>query len=354
MVLVSFFLFAGVGCGGGADINLSDNLDQDRDGIADMIDNCPSIQNGDQRDSDRDGVGDICQVTPVDGDGDGWPDSADNCPTVPNGDDWEWGEPQQDQDGDGIGDACDECPIWDSFCGVLYDYVRFEYDLVETIVLADPYHPLATDTNAVFKNQTDIFVDSDIDLYSILVDLAVIDADPNCPPKNTGLQRFVQELRYLNIVSSIRDLIPEECGDNTIIHIKSYDHIYPANGQFLWTVTYYAGYDVWRPLPEVNWINTVNQGSVWEWGKDLSRQIRDFEVGKELENVVDLRVTATTYSGQVVEADIKNLYYPIKNYTYYEFQLPTTVASGARCEYKVEGNEEWLPCGSWRYDEIRK
>ena len=35
--------------------------DLDRDQIADEVDNCPTVQNTDQRDSDGDGVGDACQ-----------------------------------------------------------------------------------------------------------------------------------------------------------------------------------------------------------------------------------------------------------------------------------------------------
>ena len=39
--------------------------DQDRDGVPDTNDNCPSVPNPDQRDSNRDGKGDACQVDGV-------------------------------------------------------------------------------------------------------------------------------------------------------------------------------------------------------------------------------------------------------------------------------------------------
>ncbi len=33
------------------------NIDRDRDGIQDNVDNCPNIPNGEQRDADNDGIG---------------------------------------------------------------------------------------------------------------------------------------------------------------------------------------------------------------------------------------------------------------------------------------------------------
>ena len=64
-------------------------------------DNCPIVDNSDQKDSDGNGIGDACEG---DTDGDGIPDNGedrdDNCPFISNGD-------QRDEDGDGIGDLCD-------------------------------------------------------------------------------------------------------------------------------------------------------------------------------------------------------------------------------------------------------
>jgi large repetitive protein len=102
--------------------DLSDT-DKDGDGIANEMDNCPSVfnpirpmDNGVQADVDGDRVGDACDPCPLnadtttcqvldpnDADGDGIPNDSDNCPNKTNTD-------QADGDKDGKGDACDPCP----------------------------------------------------------------------------------------------------------------------------------------------------------------------------------------------------------------------------------------------------
>lgn len=79
---------------------VSCNTDNDGDGIADQVDNCPQVPNPDQADVDGDGRGDACDAVNDDLDGDGIRNDVDNCPQVVNAD-------QTDSDGDGIGDACD-------------------------------------------------------------------------------------------------------------------------------------------------------------------------------------------------------------------------------------------------------
>lgn len=95
--------------------------DADRDGIADVVDNCPDTVNSQQFDSDGDDVGNVCDNCPYaanagqsdldldgtgdacengDSDGDGIRDGLDNCPFVINA-------AQRDNDLDGDGDACD-------------------------------------------------------------------------------------------------------------------------------------------------------------------------------------------------------------------------------------------------------
>lgn len=95
--------------------------DKDGDGIADAIDNCPTIFNpirpmdsGKQADADADGTGDACDPCPrdaknacvrpsaTDSDGDGIADAVDNCPSNANPD-------QADTDKDGRGNACESC-----------------------------------------------------------------------------------------------------------------------------------------------------------------------------------------------------------------------------------------------------
>lgn len=74
------------------------DADDDGDALVDEGDNCPLDANLDQTDTDSDGQGDVCDE---DDDGDGVDDDEDNCPLVAN-------EEQADEDDDGVGDACDE------------------------------------------------------------------------------------------------------------------------------------------------------------------------------------------------------------------------------------------------------
>ncbi len=75
--------------------------DLDGDGIADDLDNCPTVANPDQADANGDGIGDACGG---DTDNDRVGDFSDNCPGSPNPD-------QVDSDRDGHGDLCDSCPV---------------------------------------------------------------------------------------------------------------------------------------------------------------------------------------------------------------------------------------------------
>jgi large repetitive protein len=97
--------------------------DPDGDGLEGDADNCPSIFNpirplddGTQADFDMDGLGDVCDPCPMDADtedcstpdpndrdNDGVANLVDNCPSMSNAD-------QADADGDDIGDVCDPCP----------------------------------------------------------------------------------------------------------------------------------------------------------------------------------------------------------------------------------------------------
>jgi len=73
--------------------------DDDRDGVDDLIDNCPDIANPGQEDRDDDTIGDLCDE---DIDGDTVPNETDNCPDLFN-------PGQRDIDRDGIGNVCDPC-----------------------------------------------------------------------------------------------------------------------------------------------------------------------------------------------------------------------------------------------------
>lgn len=120
-------------------IGVGSATDDDGDGIANDLDNCPSIfnpirpmDNGVQADFDSDMVGDACDPCPLqdgisgcappdpnDLDGDGVANAADNCPGLANMD-------QADADMDLIGDVCDECPNESNLGGVACSRTIYE------------------------------------------------------------------------------------------------------------------------------------------------------------------------------------------------------------------------------------
>ena len=92
------------------------------DSVVDSVDNCPGSCNADQNDLDNDGVGDVCD-TLEDWDGDGMDNLIDNCPRIDN--------PanalgtQDDLDRDGLGDDCDPDSNDDDNDGVPDDLLQF-------------------------------------------------------------------------------------------------------------------------------------------------------------------------------------------------------------------------------------
>ena len=106
------------------------NIDTDGDGILDINDNCPSVENADQIDTDSDGTGDACDNCPSDpiktdpgicgcgvvdndSDGDGTANCNDNCPSDPDKTETGvcgCGTPDDDTDNDGTPDCIDNCP----------------------------------------------------------------------------------------------------------------------------------------------------------------------------------------------------------------------------------------------------
>ena len=77
----------------------SEDFDDDEDGVFDEYDLCPKGPVGWVSTSENDVEGDGC--SDIDSDGDGFVDQADNCPNVENPN-------QKDLDGDGIGNLCDD------------------------------------------------------------------------------------------------------------------------------------------------------------------------------------------------------------------------------------------------------
>jgi hypothetical protein len=98
------------------------NNDADGDGIPDQLDNCPTVNNLDQKDTDGDGIGDACDNCPL-VKNQGVPFYDDNNTLITSWIDKD-GVPhttgQPDFDLDGIGDACDRDADGDGFISVNY------------------------------------------------------------------------------------------------------------------------------------------------------------------------------------------------------------------------------------------
>jgi outer membrane protein OmpA-like peptidoglycan-associated protein len=87
--------------------NSHPNRDQDKDGVPDNVDRCPSTPSGKPVDSSG------CASSQLDGDHDRVNDELDRCPNTPAGETVDaegCSAGQKDADHDGVGDAADRCP----------------------------------------------------------------------------------------------------------------------------------------------------------------------------------------------------------------------------------------------------
>ena len=142
--------------------------DNDTDGVANLIDNCPLTPNPHQYNNDSDRNGDACDT---DDDNDGRLDTVDNCPTVPNDDQVNTDRLLEPPAGIGIlgstilGDACDDDDDEDGIPD--YHANGTAYDNCRTIRNLDQ----ANDDNDPNGNKCDDDDDNDL----------ILDIRDNCP-----------------------------------------------------------------------------------------------------------------------------------------------------------------------------
>ncbi len=97
--------------------------DGDRDGVPDMLDECPNTPTG---------IAVTPQGCPLDADADGVPDDRDNCPNTPEGVPVDEAGCPVDSDGDGVPDNSDKCPDTAAGAAVDADGCELLGDLVLT------------------------------------------------------------------------------------------------------------------------------------------------------------------------------------------------------------------------------
>ena len=115
------------------------DADRDGDGIADLDDPCPELQDAGD-DLDGDGIGDACDG---DDDGDGVGDQRDSCPTVAN-------SAQLDHDDDGLGNSCD--PDWQGLflAGSFFSPVEVDWATARVVLCAATCAVVPVDSHGAF------------------------------------------------------------------------------------------------------------------------------------------------------------------------------------------------------------
>ena len=145
---------SGSGLGSGSGSGSDSMQDSDGDTVADVADNCPSVNNTDQRNHDSDDFGDACDM----------------CPHVV--------DLGKDTDGDGVGDGCDPRPTTPGDRIAFFEgfYTDPSWTAVEggawTLTLDGAMHqPSVASAFQLVRNDTPnlgkVFIDAKIRIYAV-------------------------------------------------------------------------------------------------------------------------------------------------------------------------------------------